>query len=81
MYITRLAEEIITRFFLKRKIILLLGARQVGKTTLIKKVLQSQKTLFLNFDIELDKQRFLAASKLSPSELERFSTSGISCTG
>ena len=72
MYIDRIAENNILRNLDNKKILILLGARQVGKTTLIKKTLQSKKTAFLNFDIEVDKQRFLAVSKLQPSEVSSF---------
>ena len=46
-----LLQEILDRFF-KQKAIILLGARQVGKTTLLKTILQEQKeyTLYLNCD-------------------------------
>lgn len=72
MYIDRIAADKIKANLDNQKIIILLGARQVGKTTLIKKTLQSEKTVFLNFDVEVDKQRFLAASKLQPSEAGNF---------
>jgi hypothetical protein len=51
-----------------RKIAIVLGARQVGKTTLVEHVLAGRKALFLNFDVEIDKRRFLAAAALSPAE-------------
>ena len=65
-YIPRIAETVIESDFKSRKVIILLGARQVGKTTLIQKILQTRKTSYLNFDVEIDKQRFLAASVLDP---------------
>ena len=49
------------------KVIIVLGARQVGKTTLIQHVFKGSNVELLNFDIEIDKQRFLASSKISPS--------------
>ena len=49
-----------------RKVVIVLGARQVGKTTLVQRVLAGRKVVSLNFDIEIDKMRFLAAASLSP---------------
>lgn len=66
MYIKRNAEKIINNYLDTPKITLILGARQVGKTTLIKHALGSRKVLFLNLDNEVDKQRLLGASSLSP---------------
>ena len=48
------------------KVGLMLGARQVGKTTLLKHVLSGANAEFLNFDIEFDKHRFMAAASLPP---------------
>jgi len=56
------------RILSSRKVGIILGARQVGKTTLVEHVLAGQNALFLNFDIEIDKRRFLAAATLSPPE-------------
>lgn len=67
-YITRTAEEILAQMLLSPKVSIVLGARQVGKTTLVKHILGSQKATFLNLDIEIDKQRLLAASTLSPTD-------------
>ncbi|MBN1507356.1 MAG: ATP-binding protein [Sedimentisphaerales bacterium] len=50
------------------KVGLILGARQVGKTTLAEHVLAGRNALFLNFDVEIDKQRFLAAATLTPAD-------------
>ncbi len=68
MYISRIAENIFLEYEKRGKVIILLGARQVGKTTLIKKLLSGKKAVFLNLDIEVDKQRLLAASHLTPSD-------------
>jgi len=68
MYIQRQAEEIAQNKLKNNKILLILGARQVGKTTLIKHILQGKKALFLNLDITVDKDRFLALSALPPQE-------------
>lgn len=49
-----------------RKVVIVLGARQVGKTTLVQQVLADRKVVSLNFDVEIDKLRFQAAASLSP---------------
>jgi len=67
-YITRLAETQLFKTLKSSKIILLLGARQVGKTTLLRHALASQSHLLLNLDVEVDRQRFLAAASLSPTQ-------------
>lgn len=68
MYIKRTAEDLFNPLTRKNKVIILLGARQVGKTTLIKNLFGNHKSVFLNFDIEVDKQRFLAAKNLTPAD-------------
>lgn len=67
-YIPRFAQAHFEKLLKSSKVVMVLGARQVGKTTLVQHVLKGRNVLFLNFDIEIDKQRFLAASKISPSE-------------
>lgn len=47
------------------KVVIVLGARQVGKTTLVRQVVKDN-VLFLNLDIEVDKQKLLAAASLAP---------------
>jgi uncharacterized protein len=71
MYISRTAEAVLARMLQSRKVSLILGARQVGKTTLVERVLCQKKATFLNLDIEVDKQRLLAAASLSPEEAAR----------
>jgi len=71
MYIPRLLEEQIVQSLNNPKILLLLGARQVGKTTLIEHILSRTKGCLLNLDIEVDRARLIAASKLSPPEAMR----------
>ena len=68
MYIQRIAEARFSGFLAGRKIGIILGARQVGKTTLVEHALAGRKVLSLNFDVEIDKQRFLAAASLSPED-------------
>ena len=70
MYITRIAEKLFQNILSTSKVAIVLGARQVGKTTLVKHVLGNnlKTATFLNLDIEADKQRFVSASSLSPSD-------------
>jgi len=67
-YIDRLAEDKLRNILVSNKVGIILGARQVGKTTLVEHVTKKAKTLTLNFDIETDKLRFVAASKFAPHE-------------
>lgn len=68
MYIKRIAEGELSSILMGSKIGMVLGARQVGKTTLVEHCLAGEQALFLNFDVEIDKQRFLAAAALAPKE-------------
>jgi uncharacterized protein len=68
MYISRQLEQHIETSLNNRKILLLLGARQVGKTTLIEHILKSHAGELLNMDIEVDRARLRAAAKLAPAE-------------
>ncbi len=68
MYISRIAEKNLKNALSKPKIIIILGARQVGKTTLVKHFLSGQKAFFLNLDIEIEKQRLKAAASLPPAD-------------
>jgi len=68
MYISRIAENQIKELLNNPKIIILLGARQVGKTTLINRILQAQQGLILNLDIEVDKERLTLVSHMSLDE-------------
>ena len=71
MYIKRESEPDLRLALASGKVTLVLGARQVGKTTLVEQVLRGEDATFLNFDIEIDKARFLAAASLSPAEALR----------
>ena len=71
MYIRRQAEKDLRQALAGDKVVLLLGARQVGKTTLVEQVLRGEEARFLNFDVEIDKARFLAAASLAPVEAIR----------
>jgi predicted AAA+ superfamily ATPase len=68
MYIKRLAESQLQGMLSGSKVGVILGARQVGKTTLVEHSLASEQAVFLNFDVETDKNRFLAAGALAPKE-------------
>jgi hypothetical protein len=67
-YIPRFAQARFVELLKSQKVIMILGARQVGKTTLVQHVLKGNNAFFLNLDLEIDKQRFLAASKITPLE-------------
>ena len=66
MYINRIAENKIKNFLDSPKVVIVLGARQVGKTTLIERILKHHKGAILNLDIEVDKARLLGISHLTP---------------
>lgn len=68
-YIPRSAEKTLIEAIGSGKVVIVLGARQVGKTTLVTQALSGKKVVFLNFDIELDRQRFLSASHLDPADV------------
>jgi len=68
MYLKRLAEAALQEIISGDKIGIILGARQVGKTTLIRHVVQRRGAVFLNFDVEVDKARFQAAAALPPAD-------------
>jgi len=68
MYITRLVEDTLKSLLDDKKVIIILGARQVGKTTLIEPFVRARQGLLLNCDIEVDKSRLLAASTLGPPQ-------------
>lgn len=68
MYIKRIAENTLFQILSGEKVGIVLGARQVGKTTLVQHLLEGRKAVFLNFDVEIDKQRFFAATTLLPND-------------
>lgn len=65
-YIPRQAESKLSSWLTSGKVLLLLGARQVGKTTLLKNFLDPTRTLYLNLDIEVEKQKLLSVIPLDP---------------
>ncbi len=68
MYLKRVAEQLLRDILRGDKVGVIVGARQVGKSTLVEHVLAGQPAVFLNFDVEVDKARFQAAAALSPSD-------------
>ena len=68
MYLNRQAEQPLKEILAGNKVGIILGARQVGKSTLVEHVLAGQPATYLNFDVELDKARFQAAAALSPAD-------------
>ena len=68
MYLKRAAEQPLQDILASDKVGVILGARQVGKTTLVEHVLAGQPAVFLNFDVEVDKALFHGAAALSPGE-------------
>lgn len=68
MYIPRIIENDVARQLQDSKVLMLLGARQVGKTTLIEPFVRREGGLLLNCDIEVDRARLLAASSLAPQD-------------
>lgn len=68
MYIPRSASTLLRKLLLNRKIVLILGPRQIGKTTLVEPIVREQGGLLLNCDIRPDRARLLAAASLTPSE-------------
>lgn len=66
MYIERFSELELKKQLDSKKATIIFGARQVGKTTLVNHILKDQNSVFFNFDISYDYDRFFAISKLPP---------------
>ncbi|MFZ4441720.1 MAG: ATP-binding protein [Syntrophales bacterium] len=66
MIISRCAMPTFLKIIDSGKTAIIVGARQVGKTTLVNEALKSQNMLLLNFDVPFDVARFKAASVLPP---------------
>ncbi len=69
MYITRIAQNSLQESLKSNKILIILGSRQIGKTTLIKHFLKDKKTVFLNLDIDVDKDRLFSLASLPPTDV------------
>lgn len=73
MYLPRVAERVLVDLLASSKIIMVIGARQVGKTTLVEHILHGGvSTVSLNLDIEVDQARLTAAARRSPAEAMAF---------
>ena len=68
MHIDRIAENRLRNMLEGNKVVLVLGARQVGMTTMLEHATLQARPLILNFDIETDKLRFMAVSRMSPHD-------------
>ena len=68
MYLKRSSETLLKHILEGDKVGIILGARQVGKTTLVKHVLERRPAVFLNFDVDVDKARFQAAAAMAPKD-------------
>ena len=66
--IKRIAEQVLAETLQSKKAVIILGARQVGKTTLIQHALPAVDTAYLNLDIDVDKARLKAVSALPPQQ-------------
>lgn len=71
-YLPRHAESALREILQSGKIGIILGARQVGKSTLAEHVLAGTEAAFLNFDVEVDRARFRAAAALAPADVLRY---------
>lgn len=68
MLVARSALPIFKNLVESGKVVIVTGARQVGKTTLVSEALRSKKVTLLNFDIPYDVARFRAAGVLPPGD-------------
>lgn len=68
MIIARTAMPTFLKIIDSGKTAIVVGARQVGKTTLVNEALKSKNMLLLNFDVPFDVARFKAASVLPPMD-------------
>ena len=67
-YIPRLIEKAVEKSITNNKILLLLGARQVGKTTLLNRIISKFGGNIINLDLEVDKSRLFLAKNLPPRD-------------
>ncbi|MGQ9676279.1 MAG: hypothetical protein ACUVX1_11505 [Chloroflexota bacterium] len=66
MYISRIADAMLLALLAMPKVLIVAGAWQVGKTTLLEHVTEGRGAVVLNLDLEVAKARLLAASQLTP---------------
>jgi len=74
--IPRHATSILATLLSQPKPVLVLGARQVGKTTLIETSLPATQMAYLNLDIATDMARLISLAALSPREAVSALTTG-----
>lgn len=72
--ISRYLEEKITDDLKKQKIVLVYGARQVGKTTLVKRFLHKGDSLYLNGDFIDDQERLREPTRAMVEQFSSFKT-------
>lgn len=72
MYIHRTIEQSVIEKLKSKKILIILGPRQAGKTTLIKHLLGANGVKYLNLDLPRDLNTFQAFSQFSPEEAKIF---------
>jgi len=71
--IKRYLEEKILGNLDKRKILIIYGARQTGKTTLVKMILEKFKnTIYLNGDMSDDRDRLKEATRTMVAQFEKY---------
>lgn len=69
IFIERKAEKLVRDSLKNKKILFILGARQVGKTSLIDKILKEEPdSSIYNLDLAVDKARVESAASLPPQE-------------
>jgi predicted AAA+ superfamily ATPase len=71
MHIDRIARTKLITALASGKVVIVLGARQVGKTTLVKQLVSEKQGTLLNLDTEVDKARLKAAAALPPLDALR----------
>ncbi len=78
MYIKRNAESLLADILESGKVGIIIGARQVGKTTLVEHVLTGRDAVFINFDMAFQSNKSTLTTLLpsSPQALTRGPTIG-----
>lgn len=71
MYILRILDQKVVDSLKNRKVLFILGPRQVGKTTLMEELLKRKEGILFNLDIAVDRAKLVAASQLEPKEAIR----------
>jgi predicted AAA+ superfamily ATPase len=71
MYLKRHAEDGLRESLASGRVTVVLGARQVGKTTLVEHVLSGARTRSLDFDVPADQAYFMAVAPMPPEDAMR----------